>query len=39
MKLKKQYLKIIFSWLLGIESSSLNRKVKFKDIFDKHYLG
>ena len=37
--MKKKYIHIILQWIFRIESPSLNRKVRFKDIFNKKYLG
>lgn len=38
-KLKKRYFKIFMMWIFGCHSPSLGRRIKFKDIFDKYYLG
>lgn len=38
-KSKKKYLRIIMGWIFRAKSPSLRRRIKLKDLFDKHYLG
>lgn len=35
----KRIIRIFFKALLGVHSPSLRRKIRFKDIFNKSYLG
>lgn len=37
--MRKHYFKILLCCIFGIQSPSLNRKVKLKDLFNKRYLG
>ena len=38
-ELKDNKLLKLAKWILGLHSPSLGRRVKFKDIFNKNYLG